>query len=79
VTRFQLIFRHKDGDRRELWDNNHDGEPHIDGKLIIDGDTYTIHGIEWIVKTDSDGLDGIKRFVCTLAVSPHDDESSRVA
>ena len=31
MTRFQLTFRHKDGDRSELWDNNADGEPHNNG------------------------------------------------
>ena len=50
MTRFQLIFRHTDGDRIEHWDNNHHGEPHVNGKLIVDGETYDIRGVEWILK-----------------------------
>lgn len=76
MTRFQLTFRHRDGDQRELWDNNHDGEPHIDGKLVVDGETYTIRGVEWILNADGDGLDGMKRFVCTLAVVADDEATS---
>ena len=67
MTRFQLVFRHNDGDRHELRDNNSEGEPHIDGKLIVDGETYTIRG-DWILNEDGDGHDGLKRFVCTLVV-----------
>jgi len=71
MTRFQLVFRDRDGDRPELWDNNHDGEPHINGKLIVDGDMYVIRGIEWIIRNDGhDHADGMKRFLCTLAVEP---------
>jgi hypothetical protein len=65
---FRLVFRHPDGDRSELWDNNHDGEPHIDGQLVVDGRTYTIRGVEWILKREDH--DGMKRFVCTLVVGP---------
>jgi len=79
VTRFRLVFRHEDGDRSELWDSNSDGEPHIDGKLIIDGETYTIRSVDWIITKDGHGLDGTKRFVCTLAVVPEDEGIARIA
>jgi hypothetical protein len=78
MTRFQLIFRHAEGDRPELWDNNDDDDPHIDGKLIVDGETYRIRGVDWIVRSDDIG-DAMKRFVCTLAVVPEDDRTSRIA
>ena len=77
MTRFQLIFRHTDGDRPELWDSNHDGEPHIDGKLIVDGETYTIRGVEWLVRSEDIG-DGMTRFICTLAVVPEEDGTPSV-
>jgi hypothetical protein len=69
MTRFQLVFR-RDGEREhsELWDNSADGEPHLDGKLIVDGQRYTIRGVHWILKQENDGHDGMKRFVCTLVV-----------
>lgn len=64
MTRFQLTFRNSDGDLHELWDSNLDGEPHIDGRLIVDGDTYVIRGDEWLVTSDDIG-DAMRRFVCT--------------
>ena len=79
MTRFQLIFRHTDGDRIEHWDNNHHGEPHVNGKLIVDGETYDIRGVEWILNADGNGRDGTKRFVCTLAVVPESDGKLDVA
>jgi hypothetical protein len=68
MTRFQLVFR-RDGepDRSEYRYNDEDGEPHIDGRLIIDGATYVIRDLEWLLRTDDAG-DGMRRFVCTLAV-----------
>ena len=44
MTRFQLVFR--ENDRIETRDNSVDGEPHIDGKLIVDGEVYVIKGVE---------------------------------
>jgi hypothetical protein len=71
MTRFQLVFR-QDGenDRSEYRYNDQDGEPHIDGKLIVDGDVYVIRGVEWLLGKDNAG-DGMARFVCTL-VEPAD-------
>ena len=65
---FQMVFRDPDGPRSEAWDNNDHGEPHINGTPIVDGQTYTIRGADWILNEDGDGHDGMKRFVCTLVV-----------
>ena len=72
MTRFQLVFRRNgERDHTEIWDNNRYSEPHIDGKLLVDGETYVIRGVEWIIEGDGQThVDGMKRFVCTLAVQP---------
>ena len=70
MTRFQLVFRDNGADRIETRDNNGDGEPHIDGKLIVDGDVYVIKGIEWLVTADHIG--DSKRFLCTLVAEAAD-------
>ena len=70
MTRFQLTFR--EGDQSgwsEYRYNNDDGEPHVDGRLIVDGETYVIRGVEWLLREDSAG-DNMARFVCTLVVEP---------
>ena len=64
MTRFQMVFRDRAGARAEIWDNNDLGEPHIEGKLIVDGQTYVIRGTEWLVRSDDIG-DSTRRFVCT--------------
>jgi hypothetical protein len=48
--------------------NDDDGEPKIDGRLIVDGDRYVIRGVEWLVRRDD--IDATSRFVCTLVVEP---------
>ena len=68
MTRFQLVFQQPDGDRSELRDNNSDGEPHINGELIVDGETYVIKEVEWIVRREDIGER--PRFVCTLVGQP---------
>jgi hypothetical protein len=70
MTRFQLVFR-RDGeeDQPEYRFNNQTGEPHIDGKLIVDGETYLIRNLEWLVRQDG-ADDSMPRFVCTLVVEP---------
>jgi hypothetical protein len=70
TTRFELVFR-RDGhkDDREYRFNNQAGEPHIDGKLIVDGETYLIRDVEWLLRRDHAG-DSMARFLCTLAVEP---------
>jgi hypothetical protein len=74
VTRFQLVFRRNgERDQTEICDSNHYDEPHIDGRLIVDGETYVIRGVEWIINGDGQvHADGMKRFICTLAVVPTD-------
>ena len=66
VTRFQLVFR-RDGhdDRSEYRHNNSEGEPEIEGRLAVDGETYLIRGNEWLLREDDAG-DSMARFVCTL-------------
>ena len=54
MTRFQLVFR-GENDRSEYRYNDQDGEPHIDGKLIVDGDVYVIRGVEWLLGKDNAG------------------------
>jgi hypothetical protein len=64
MTRFQLVFRENGRDRVETHDNNLDGEPQINGTLIVEGETYMIRGVEWLVTRDDIG--DTKRFICTL-------------
>ena len=71
MTCFQLVFRHADGDSSELRESNVNGESHINGALIVDGETYAIKGVEWMVRSDDIG-DSMRRFVCTLVVDPTD-------
>jgi hypothetical protein len=69
MTRFQLVFKYPDGDWSEIRETNVDGEPHINGELIVDGQTYLIKGVEWLVRSDDVG-DSMRRFMCTLVVEP---------
>ena len=70
MTRFQLVFR-SDGenDRSEYRYNDEAGQPHIDGRLVVDGETFVIRGVEWLLRNDDAG-DSMARFVCTLVVQP---------
>ena len=70
MTYFQLVFR-RDGQRDDVEHryNDDDGQPRIDGRLIVDGETYLIHGVEWLLR--SDNFDGsAPRFLCTLVAKP---------
>ena len=71
MTRFQLVFRNADGhgEWSEIHESSVDDEPHINGELITDGQTYVIKGVEWIVRSDDIG-DSTRRFMCTLVVDP---------
>ena len=73
MTRFHLVFR-QDGeaDKSEYRYNNSDGEPQIDGKLIVDGHAYVIRGVEWLLRRE-DSNPAMARFVCTLVVEPIDE------
>jgi hypothetical protein len=65
VPQFWLVFRDANGDRNELRDTTN-GEPHFNGKLLVDGATITVRGERWLaVREDLD--DGLIRFVCTPA------------
>lgn len=64
MTRFQLVFRENGADRVETRDSSVDGEPHLDGRLIVDGETYIIRDIEYLLTAEHIG--DTKRFVCTL-------------
>lgn len=59
------MFR-RDGQRDDVQHryNDEGGPPHIDGRRIVDGETYVIQGVEWLVRGDH--LDGrVPRFICT--------------
>jgi hypothetical protein len=72
VNEFQLLFRGNDGepDRKELRFNDTHGEPKIDGRLVVEGETYTIRGIDWLLSKDVTRPGEMQRFVCTLVVEP---------
>jgi hypothetical protein len=60
-----MVFRDRNGPgRSEAWDNNDHDEPHINGKPLVDGQTYVIYGAKWLVRSDDIG-DATRRFVCT--------------
>lgn len=71
MNEFQLLFRGNNGDddRKELRFNDRHGEPKIDGRVIVDGETYIIRGVEWLLKKDDTPGD-MERFICTLVVEP---------
>jgi hypothetical protein len=69
VTRFELIFRDDRGERTETRDNSTYAEPLIEGKLIVDGGTYTIRNSRWVV-TQGGPLDGMERFICVPDLEP---------
>lgn len=71
MTRFQLVFRENGVERVETRDNNMDGEPQIDGKLIVDGEVYVIQGVEWLLTADH--IRDTRRFLCTLVAESADD------
>lgn len=65
MTLFQLVFRESGVDRIETHDNNRDGEPHLNGELLVDGGKYVISGVEWLLTADDIG--DTRRFICTPA------------
>ena len=69
MTRFQLVFR-RNGEvtRSEFRASSFENEPHIEGRLVVDGETYPIHGVEWLVRREDTGDE--PRFVCTPVVEP---------
>ena len=69
MTRFQLVFR-RDGEvtQSEFRASSFENEPHIDGRLVIDGGTYPIRGVEWLLRRADVGDE--PRFVCTPLGEP---------
>jgi hypothetical protein len=74
LNEFQLVFRGADGDgdQTEYRFSDSDGHPKIDGRLIVDGETYTIRGVDWMLRQDGSET-GMARFICTLVVEPVDE------
>jgi hypothetical protein len=73
VPRFQLVFRRPgQGEQTETRDSNQYAEPRLDNTPIVDGETYTIRGVEWVLRRDE--LDGMQRFDCTLVAEPGGDK-----
>ena len=54
MNEFQLVFRGAggDGDQMEYRFNDSHNEPRIDGRLVVDGETYAIRGVDWLVRKD---------------------------
>ena len=52
MTRFQLVFR-RNGEvtRSEFYASSFENPPHLDGRLVVDGETYPIRGDEWLRQT----------------------------
>lgn len=69
MPRFLLVFLDAKGERPEIRDNSMDEEPHVDGRTIVEGQTYTIRGSQWVIRR-GDRLDGMERFICTPAPEP---------
>jgi hypothetical protein len=67
VPRFQLVFRHPDGERTQLHDKAN-GEPIVNGQLLTNGAVLNHVGITWEVERAD--LDGLTRFVCTPTAEP---------
>jgi hypothetical protein len=69
MTSFQLVFR-RDGQvtRSEFRASSFENEPRIDGRPVIDGETYPIRGVEWLLRREDAGDE--PRFVCTPVVEP---------
>jgi hypothetical protein len=70
MTRFQLVFRQDGREQIETHDSTGDGDPQINGTIIVDGEKYVIRGVEWLVTREDIG--DTKRFVCTLVAELSD-------
>lgn len=65
MTRYELVFRHPDGDRVQHHDQPNAEHPRINGELILDGQTYMVRDVEWLF-TEDGSSEIMRRFVCTL-------------
>ena len=72
MNRLQFVFC-RDGhkDQTEQRFDDADGEPHIDGRSIVDGATFVMRGVDWLVRRGGDWA-GTPRSLCTLVVEPVD-------
>ena len=67
MTHFQLVFRSNgEAIRSEFRASSFENEPHIDGRPVIDGETYAIRGVRWLVRRED--IRDEPRFVCTPVV-----------
>ena len=75
MNQFLLVFHGADldGDQSEYRFTHEGGEPMIDGRLVVDGETYTIRGVDWLVRKDDSPSD-MPRFICTLVVESADED-----
>jgi hypothetical protein len=69
MTRFHLVFR-RNGEvtRSEFRASSFENEPRIDGRPVIDGETYPTRGVEWPHRREDAGDE--PRFVCPPVVEP---------
>ena len=54
MARYQVSFRHPDGDRIELHDTTDGEQPRINGQPLTNGHKLTFKDIEWLVTADGD-------------------------
>ena len=79
MGRYQLVFRRAGKpDTIEVRFNDGNGEARINGHLVVDGEVYVIHGVEWFVHREDFQLHrgasaDLPRFICTLVVEPTSD------
>ena len=71
MTSFQLVFQ-RDGKPpwSEFRKSSFENEPHIDGRRVVDGDTFSIRGVDWVVRRQD--IANEPRFVCTPVGQPMD-------
>ena len=71
MTSFQLVFHDGPGSHHsEYHRSSFENEPHIGGRPAVDGATYLLNGVEWILRREDIGDE--PRFVCTTVIDPTD-------
>ena len=71
MTSFQLVFDDGPGSHHsEYHRSSFENEPHLGGRLVVDGATYLLNGVEWHLRREDLGDE--PRFVCTTVVDPTD-------
>ena len=68
MSRIELHFKGGPNPRQfEVRANSLAMEVHINGRPVVDGETYMIHGSTWRLASEkTDGDDGTRRFRCTF-------------